>query len=260
VVVHTALPDALAAAVDTVLRPTALAHAAHGDGDPVGAAERAAGDPDAVALIGPFRSADVAEAVEATAPKRLPLLAPAATWAGITRDDEPGCDDHARHQGTIFRLVARDTVVAQRIAARVRKAGQRAYVIAGDHEYGAQLDGQLRLAGLPRADRPEDAQVIVLCGLAGGPEIARARELAPLPVIAFDGIQGADLGPGREVWIASPYAPTDGPLGAPEAERAAQLVVRAAQAGADLLVTLRELGPFDEHGDPVEPPVHFLPY
>jgi hypothetical protein len=79
-------------------------------------------------------------------------------------------------------------------------------------------------------------------------------------VIAFDGIQGADLGPGREVRIASPYAPTDGPLGAPEAERAAELVVRATQAGADLLVTLRELGPFDEHGDPVEPPVHFLPY
>ena len=47
--------------------------------------------------------------------------------------------------------MARDTVVAQRIAAKVRVAGQRAHVIAGDHGYGWQLDGQLRLAGLPLA-------------------------------------------------------------------------------------------------------------
>jgi ABC-type branched-subunit amino acid transport system substrate-binding protein len=147
VVVHTALPDALTAAVEAVLRPTGLDHAPHGDTDPVGAAERAAGDPDAVALIGPFRSADVAEAVEATAPRRLPLLAPVATWAGVTRDDEPGCgDEYARHDGTIFRLVARDTVVAERIATRVQAAGHRAHVIAGDHGYGWQLDGQLQLA------------------------------------------------------------------------------------------------------------------
>ena len=116
------------AVVDAVLQPTALAHAPHGDSDPVRAAERAAGDPDAVALIGPFRSAAVAEAVEATAPRRLPLLAPVATWAGITRDDEPGCEDeHAHHDGTIFRLVARDTVIAQRIAARVRVAAGSAH-------------------------------------------------------------------------------------------------------------------------------------
>ena len=121
-VVHTALPDPLTA-VDAVLAPTALDHAPHGDTDPVAAAEQAAGDPAAIALIGPFRSADVAEAVEATAPRRLPLLAPVATWAGVTRDDEPGCDDDARHRGTVLRLVARDTVVAARIAGDVRAAG-----------------------------------------------------------------------------------------------------------------------------------------
>jgi hypothetical protein len=99
--------------------------------------------------------------------------------------------------------------------------------------------------------------VIVLCGLAGEPEIEQARALAPLPIIAFDGIQGADLGPNRAVEIALPYTPTDGPLGAPEAQRAAELVVEATRANADLLTTLRALGPFDEHGDPIDPPVQF---
>ena len=256
-VVHSALPDALTAAVDAVLQHAGLAHAPHGDADPLRAAEQAASDPDAVALIGPFRSADVAEAVEATAPRRLPLLAPVATWAGITRDDEPGCEaEYARHDGTVFRLVARDTVVAQRITDQVKAAGQRARVIAGDHGYGRQLDGQLRLAGLPRAE--DDADLIVLCGLNGEPEIERARELAPLPIIAFDGIQGADLGPDREVRIALVYTPTDSELGAPEAQRAAELVVDAVKAGRDdLITTLRALGRFDEHGDPIDPPVYF---
>jgi hypothetical protein len=98
---------------------------AHGAGDPVRAAAQAAGDPAAIALIGPYRSAAVAEALEVTAPTGLPLLAPVATWAGMTHDDEPGCDDPARHHGTVL-LVARVTVVAARVAADVRAAGRRA--------------------------------------------------------------------------------------------------------------------------------------
>ena len=74
----------------------------------------------------------VAEAVEATAPAGLPLIAPVATWAGVTRDDEPGCeDDPARHGGTVLRMVARDTVVAARIAADLRAQGSEPLVIAG---------------------------------------------------------------------------------------------------------------------------------
>ena len=49
--------------------------------------------------------------------------------------------------------------------------GVRAIVVAGDHEYGVQLDGQLRLGDLPRADDVEDADIVVLCGLANEPEI-----------------------------------------------------------------------------------------
>src|SRR5213083_2581567 len=117
--VHTALPEALTEAVQAVLEAEAVEHVAHRGAQSLRAAEAAAADPDALALIGPYRSAEIAEAVEATAPVGLPLLAPVATWAGVTRDDEPGCDDHpADHRGTVFRMVARDTVVAQRIAQR----------------------------------------------------------------------------------------------------------------------------------------------
>jgi hypothetical protein len=249
VAVHSILPAPLTEAVDEVLRAAGVRHVAHGDADPVAAAGAAAADPDARAVIGPFRSADVAEAVEATAPARLPLLAPVATWAGVTRDDEPGCDDHARHDGTILRLVARDTVVAQRIAEHVRDAGRRALVIAGDHDYGRQLDAQLRMGGLPRGD---DGDVIVLAGLAGEPEIQRARALAPLPIIAFDGIQPERF-PDQDVLIALAYSP--GPVGLAEARRAAEMLVATTS-----LDELRRLGPFDAHGDPIDPPVRFERY
>ena len=264
-VVHSILPGALVPAVREVLDPAGITHVAHGDDSPVWAATVAARDDEAVALIGPYRSRDVAEVVEVTAPTRLALLAPVATWAGVTRDDEPGCDDPARHDGTVLRLVARDTVVAERLAAHLRATGRTAFVVAGEHDYGVQVEGQLRLAGLPATDDAAAADVVVLAGLAGEPEIARAAALAPLPVIAFDGVQGADLGPGRDVLVALPYAPAEGVdpqhvyAGTLSARRAAELVVAAVRRGeadrAAVLGALRELGPFDEQGDPVDPPV-----
>ena len=63
-------------------------HVAHGDSDPMRAAEAAASDADALALLGPFRSREVAEAIEATAPAGLPLLAPVAELQ--PRIDETG--------------------------------------------------------------------------------------------------------------------------------------------------------------------------
>ncbi|MCW2991739.1 MAG: hypothetical protein JWM73_2333, partial [Solirubrobacterales bacterium] len=249
-VVHTVLPEALESAVAGVLAEAGIAHAAHPDGRAVAAAETAAADAGAVALIGPYRSREVAEAVEVTAPRRLALLAPIATWVGVTRQSEPGCDDPADHQGTVFRMLARDMVVAERIAGDARARGLAAWVVAGDHEYGVQLDAQLRVAGLPRVDTPEAADVVVLCGLAGQPEIERAAALAPLPVVAFDGVQGARLGPGRDVLLALPFAPGEDFAGVAAARRAAQLV---AQTGGDL-DALRAAGPFDAHGDPVDPP------
>jgi hypothetical protein len=109
VVAHSTLPGALTAAVDERLRAAGVEHVAHGGARPPEAAEAAAGDPRSIALIGPYRSAEVAEAVHATGPVRLPLLAPAATWAGVTREDEPGCDDPAQHHGTARRGARRSS-------------------------------------------------------------------------------------------------------------------------------------------------------
>jgi hypothetical protein len=266
VLVHSALPASLTAAVDAVLRGAGIAHVGHDGEPPMSAAEAAAGDDRAIALIGPYRSADVAEAVEATRPVGLPLLAPVATWAGVTHDDEPGCEDAARHDGTVLRLVARDTEVAERIAADVRAAGRLALVVVGEHAYGRQLDGQLRLAGLPRAEDPGAASVVVLCGLAGEPEVERAAALAKLPIVAFDGVQGAAPLDGRpELRLALPFAPDEGLAvaellaGMGEARRAAELVVEGVRGGAAdraaLLAAMRACGPFDAYGDPVDPPV-----
>src|SRR5439155_12055087 len=118
---------------------------------------------------------------------------------------------------------------------------------------------QQRLGGLPRTDDGAEGDLVVLAELAGEPEIARAAALAPLPVVAFDGVQGADLGADRDVRVALPFAPGDGRVGVEQARRAAELLVAALRQGArdwpSLLGALRELGPFDEHGDPVDPPV-----
>jgi hypothetical protein len=267
-VVHTALDGLLAATAAAVLDAAGVEHVDHGDGDPVRAAERAAADPDAVALLGPFRSAAVQEAGEVLLGTGLALLAPAATAAAVTRPDEPG-EEPPRPpdpRATVLRLIARDTEVAWRIAADVAASDARAFVVAGDHEYGAQLDAQLGLAGLPRAADAAGAELVVLCGLAWTDDDAAAvRALAPLPVVAFDGIQGADLGSGREVRLALPFAPVDGVTptdqfrGVHHTAQAARLVVRALAGGATdraaLLAALRALGPFDPYGDPAGAPV-----
>ena len=268
-VVHSILPDALTSAAATTLEAAGISHVAHGTADFMRAAATAAADPEAVALLGPYRSADIADAVVATAPAGLALLAPVATWAGVTRDDEPGCndpgyDEPAQHRGTVLRLVARDTEVAARIASDVAVKGLRAFVVAGSHDYGRQLDDQLRLAGLPRAERAEDADLAILAGLAGEPEIEIAAACSPLPLVAFDGVQGSALG-AREVRVALPHAPAEGiPAqelleGVHHARLAAGLVVEAVADGAadraSILAAVRRNGGFDEHGDPVEPPV-----
>jgi hypothetical protein len=265
VVVHSVLPAALTAVIDDALVGCGITHVSHEGEGAISAAERAVSDGSAVALIGPFRSREVADAVEVTAPAGLPLLAPVATWAGVTRDDEPGCeDDPADHRGTVFRMLARDTEVAQRIAADLRRRTMRAFVVAGDHEYGYQLDGQLERAGLDRAPDPADADVIVLCGLVDEPEARQAAALAPLPIVAFDGVQGSELGSGQVVRLALPFAPSETAtdalwLGADQTRAAVDLVSGCVRAGAGsralLLEAIRGAGGFDRNGDLLNPPV-----
>jgi hypothetical protein len=236
-----------------VLDAAGIVHVAHGDGDHVRAAERAVADAGALAFIGPFRSRAVAETIEVTAPEGLPLLAPVATWAGVTRDDEPGCeDDPADHRGTVLRMVARDTAVAFRLAAHLRARGEGALVVAGNGEYGAQIDGQLRLANVPLGE-----DVVVAAGVPEEPGMEAVKDTVPLPLIGFDGIQGLDVGAGRDVWVVLPFA--EDPTHGIEAARAARLVADAVAAGArtraEVLEACRAAGPFDEHGDPVDPAV-----
>ncbi len=262
--VHSILPEPLTEIAQELFRAAGIRHVGHGTEDPVQATVAATHDQHALALLGPYRSADVAEAVEASAPAGLALLAPAATWAGITRDDEPGCDEAARHRGTVLRFVARDTEVARRLAEDLRAAHKRALVIAGEHFYGRQLDGQLHLADLPRVARLDDADVVVLAGLRGEPEIELARASAPVPLVAFDGVQGARLG-SRKVDLALPHAPVGGvPVGRLLAgevatRHAVACVVHALAAGASdraaLLAAVRRRGRFDAHGDLAGPPV-----
>jgi hypothetical protein len=59
--------------------------------------------------------------VHSALPERLEAaVAEVLAAAGVTRDDEPGCEEEpAKHRGTVLRMVARDTVVAARIAAHV---------------------------------------------------------------------------------------------------------------------------------------------
>jgi hypothetical protein len=96
----------------------------------------------------------------------------------------------------------------------------------------------------------------VLCGLADGSEV-RASVAAGLTVIAFDGVQGGVRAP--DLRLALPFAPGDDHAGTTAARRAASLVVEALDGGAgdraSVLTALRALGPFDEHGDPIDPPV-----
>jgi hypothetical protein len=75
-----------------------------------------------------------------------------------------------------------------------------------------------------------------------------------LPILAFDGVQGADL---QEVSLALPFAPLDDArfdhmvYGAERARRGAELVI---ETRGDLRA-LRAAGGFDEHGDLLDPPV-----
>src|SRR4051794_7245545 len=54
-VVHSVLPEGLTDAVTAVLRPAGITHCAHGYHAPMWGAGVAAGDPEAVAVIGPYR-------------------------------------------------------------------------------------------------------------------------------------------------------------------------------------------------------------
>ena len=88
-------------------------------------------------------------------------------------------------------------------------------------------------------------------------EAVEATAPAGLPVIAFDGVQGG--APIPDCAVMMPFTPEQDMGGTTAAARAATLISDAVAAGARdrtaLLSAIRIAGPFDEHGDPVDPPV-----
>jgi hypothetical protein len=248
------LPERHAAVLARTLRAAGVEHAAGST------PEEAAADADCVAFIGPFRSWRAALAAPVLNAAGIVQVCPAATWAALTRADEPSGDDEAPDlrpagRATLVRLVPRDTEVCRRL---VENAPERRLAVVADHEsYGRQLAQQLRLAGLE--ERPGEPDAVVYCGLA---ENAPHGLLAGRRVYAFDGAQG--FGDAHTRYVL-PIVPLDGWSGAdlhayvPQLRQAGELVARAVErGGADREAVLRavwELGGFDEHGDPPRGPV-----
>src|SRR5215207_941389 len=97
---------------------------------------------------------------------------PDAPTAAVDEELRTGAAEHVAHgSGSAMR------------AADAAAGDARSIALIGPH--GQQLDRQLRLAALPRGGDAAEADII-LCGLAGEPEVEQATALAPLPIIAFD--------------------------------------------------------------------------
>jgi hypothetical protein len=135
--------------------------------------EAAAEDPHCGAFVGPWRSREVAEAIALLGPRGIHHIAPAATWVGLTRPDEPGHDPGAARR-TLFRIAARDTVVC---AAIVGVVGGSAQLVVDDTPYGDQIAAQLRLCGLR-----DGGDTVVYAGLG-----ETAPDGLPADVLAMDG-------------------------------------------------------------------------
>jgi hypothetical protein len=198
--------------------------------------EAAMGDSGCVAFVGPWRSVEVAEAMEGLGPHGLAHLAPAATWVGLTRPDEPAGSDDKPERRTLFRLAARDMEVCRAIVSVV---DGRARLISDGSEYGSQIASQLRLAGLE-----SDGDMVVYAGLG-----ETAPPGLPPNVIALDGAAHGGF-PERhpEALYFCAAHPVEGFTDAeawdfaPQVEQAGRLIASGALPAG-----------FDEHGDPLEP-------
>jgi hypothetical protein len=259
--VHSALPARLAGVLTEVLWRGGVEHVDAGPEHPVEAAAAAAEDPRAVAFVGPFRSSHVGETAAILNEAGLAQLAPAATYAALTRD-EPGAEDGMpaslapTGRGTLFRVAARDTAVCQALVARV---GSRCVLLDDGGSYGEQVAGQLRLAGV----EPDDgADTVLYAGLADGAPLDALRATGPRPLFTLDGAWDPDfveaLGRDRVRFAMALYPQPDWSVEAvqaflPQTAEAGMLITGSVMAaGADraaVLEGLRSCGRFDEYGD-----------
>jgi hypothetical protein len=197
--------------------------------------EAAAADSQCAAFVGPWHSWLVAEAMEILRPAGITHVAPAATWVGLTRADEPG-SGAAPARRTLFRIAARDMVVCRAIVAAV---GGQARIVSDDTDYGRQIGSQLRMAGLQ-----EGGDAVIYAGLGES-----APDGLPAEVICMDGA-AQDGFPERHPdarYFGAAYAQegyTDEECWdfAPHVDLAGRLI-----AGGEIA------SHFDEHGDLLEP-------
>lgn len=262
--VHSHLPPDLAAALSQSLSVGGVEHVDSGSANPVAAAQEAAADARAVAFVGPFRSFHVGETAAILNEAGMAQLAPAATYAALTRD-EPGAEDGMpaslvpTGRRTLFRLVARDTAVCQAVVAHV---GTRCALVSDGGSYGEQVAAQIRLAGVEPDD---DADTVLYAGLARDAPLEPLRATAPRPVVTLDGALepefAAALGHDR-LQVASAAYPREGSDARtvhafiPQTAEAGMLVVGSLiAAGPDrsrIVEALRGCGRFDEFGDTTE--------
>lgn len=262
--VHSHLPPDLTAVLSEALSRGGVEHVDSGARTPVAAAEEAVRDDRAVAFVGPYRSADVGETAGILNEAGMAQLAPAATYAALTRD-EPGAEDGMpaslapTGRRTLFRLVARDTAVCQ---ALVGSVGTRCAVLSDGGSYGEQVAAQMRLSGV---EPDEAADTVLYAGLADGAPLDALRASAPRPVLTLDGALSAQfaaaLGHDRVRFATAAY-PREGSevrsvlAFIPQAAEAGMLIVGSLMAAgpdrARVLDALRDCGRFDEHGDTTE--------
>jgi branched-chain amino acid transport system substrate-binding protein len=172
-------------------------------------AERAAGDPEALAYLGDFHSSQVMGTAPILGDAGILQVAPVATFIGLRGP-------------TLVRLMPHDGVGARAIAAWLAGAGVRSLLIVHDHDpdYGVAVGGMCAAAARERRisvrsrpiwdhDEPfeEDlrgAEAVLYVGVAGSGAVGLWQDLhAADPEMWLLGSEGV-----AEPWLARELSPT----------------------------------------------------
>lgn len=274
--VYSAMPKTVEAVATTALAEEGIEHVALGPGPIPRHARTATDDPRCVAFLGPWLSHEVIESMKILNLAGVAQIAPAATYVGLTRD-EPGAGDGMPEslspgpQPTFFRMCARDTLISRATMPFLAGQGLRyATIVHDETDYGLQLAAQLLQAGLEPEEDPRDANAVIYCGLADGAPYGELLDLAPRPIIAYEGAAVAGFaeaaGGVERVRYLLPQAAVSGwsdrqcIFYAPLVQRAASLLAGLiaridAPDRSDVVDALWRCGEFDDHGDAVDPDI-----
>lgn len=274
--VYSAIPKTVEAVATAALAEEGIEHVALGPGAIPRHARTAADDPQCVAFVGPWLSFEVIDSMKILNLAGIAQIAPAASYVGLTRD-EPGAEEGMPDSlspgpvPTFFRMCARDTLISRATLEFLSGQGLRyATIVHDESDYGLQLAAQLVIAGLEPEEDPRDANAVVYCGLAEDAPYEELLDLAPRPIIAFEGAAVAGFaeaaGGVERVRYLLPQAPVAGwsdrqcIFYAPLVHRAAALLAAVVARidtpdRSDVVDALWRCGEFDDHGDAVAPDI-----